>query len=158
MNGNQVKYIVVEYIDGQNLLNFLRKGPPLPTPLAKQTFITLFKIICSAHNHGIVHRDIKLENFMVKRDGTLVVIDFGFAAPVQGFDNYGYLDDGRIGTHGYMAPEILQRKPYHGCPADIFAMGVILFELIFRFHPFKAASSYDKNYGLIAKNSPELFW
>ena len=113
------------------------------------------------HARSIAHRDLKPENILVDMNSPKFdtkVIDFGFAAPVQGFDNYGYLDDGRIGTHGYMAPEILQRKPYHGCPADIFAMGVILFELIFRFHPFKAASSYDKNYSLIAKNSPELFW
>ena len=77
------KFIVFEYVEGCTLYKIMEQGR-LSVNLAKQIFLSLFKIVCQIHNMGIVHRDLKLDNFMVRANGHLVLIDFGFAAPIHG--------------------------------------------------------------------------
>ncbi|QPG73726.1 hypothetical protein FOA43_001039 [Brettanomyces nanus] len=90
---------------------------------------------CSAlahlHKHNIVHRDIKDENIIVDKDFVVKLIDFGSAA---------YTKDGPfgvfVGTIDYAAPEVLNGKPYGGKPQDVWAMGVLLYTLVFKENPF----------------------
>ena len=81
--GRICKFIVFEYVEGCSLHEIISQGR-LPVNLAQQIFFNLFRIVCQIHNKGIAHRDLKLDNFLVGPDGDLVLIDFGFAAPIYG--------------------------------------------------------------------------
>ncbi|GME74562.1 unnamed protein product [Ambrosiozyma monospora] len=91
--------------------------------------------ICSAmahlHAHGVVHRDIKDENIIVDQDFIVKLIDFGSAAYSKN-GPFGVF----VGTIDYAAPEVLNGKPYEGKAQDVWAMGVLLYTLVFKENPF----------------------
>jgi len=86
----------------------------------------------------------------------LKIADFGFADIIQGRDGSGKLE-GKLGTLGYMAPEIHLGEAYSGQSVDLFAAGVILFILLTRRVPFTRAHPSDPHYYLLVTN-PEKFW
>ncbi|CCF60425.1 hypothetical protein KAFR_0K00700 [Kazachstania africana CBS 2517] len=95
----------------------------------------LFKQVVSGvkhlHDQGIVHRDIKDENIIVDNKGFIKIIDFGSAAYVKSgpFDVF-------VGTIDYAAPEVLGGNPYEGKPQDIWALGILLYTIVFKENPF----------------------
>lgn len=105
------------------------------------------------HGHGIVHRDIKLENILVTDDYQIKLADFGFAC-------YGNVErlDSHVGTKTYMAPEVRARKVYDGCKADVFSAGVVLFTLIYGIFPFQNASPDDKYFSYLISGDIETYW
>ena len=84
------------------------------------------------HSHGIVHRDLKLENIMVDDRDTLWLIDFGLGQR----HHAGSFLDTHCGTYEYAAPEMLNKRPYTGPPADVWSLGVIVFVLTTGRYPF----------------------
>lgn len=100
---------------------------------------------------------MKPENILFDQFFNLKIADFGFAAPIEGRDESGYLRT-KLGTEGYMAPEIHQRKPYNGASVDLFASGIILFIMVTQHPPFNRAEPSDPFYKLICGNRPDLFW
>ena len=88
------------------------------------------------HQNGITHRDIKLENIMLDEEKENVkLIDFGFATQLQGQYNDEILYE-TLGTMQYMAPELHSKQGYNGKSIDIFAMAVVLFQMIVGRPPF----------------------
>lgn len=85
------------------------------------------------HEHKIIHRDLKPENLLVSDKGNIKISDFGWAAIKEGVDS---MKNTFCGTFDYMAPEILENKPYNE-KVDVWALGVLLFELTQGFAPFK---------------------
>lgn len=85
------------------------------------------------HKSGMSHRDLKPDNILVTDDFQCKIIDYGFAASLEGRDGSGY-NRSAVGTVAYMAPEILARQPYRGNEVDLFSMGVILF-IMYTGHP-----------------------
>ncbi|KAG7724765.1 hypothetical protein KL933_004587 [Ogataea haglerorum] len=95
----------------------------------------IFFQCCSAlahlHAHGVVHRDIKDENIIVDKDYVVKLIDYGSAAYTKN-GPFGVF----VGTIDYAAPEVLNGQPYEGKPQDVWAMGVLLYTLVFKENPF----------------------
>jgi serine/threonine-protein kinase len=133
-----VPYIVMEYIDGQDLRTLIQTGP---TPVRKALDLAcqIADGLATAHDRGIVHRDLKPENIMVTRDGFVKILDFGLAkiitpSPESGEDTLQLEMPGTnpgtiLGTVGYMSPEQAtgRRLDFR---SDQFAFGAILYELV----------------------------
>ena len=82
-----------------------------------------------------MNRDFKLENMLVSEDNTIKIADFGFAIPIEGRNSDGLIKT-TLGTPGYMAPEIVEKRHYDGEKAEIFALGTILFAMRSKKMPF----------------------
>ena len=106
------------------------------------------------HNQvGVVHRDLKLENFIVIDGNRIKLIDFGFAMALNISSLKVY-----NGTRVYMAPEVLKKQTHDGRKSDIFALGVILFIMAVGAFPFAQATEEDNHYKLIIDENINEFW
>jgi eukaryotic-like serine/threonine-protein kinase len=127
--------LVMEYVEGETLRQKLRK------PLAPDEFFSIaeqcLKGVVSAHQHGILHCDLKPENLMITLEGKVKILDFGLARSTKQEETTQSLSSATGGTPGYIAPEVL----LGGAPnerSDIFSLGVVFYEAIAGRHPFRA--------------------
>ena len=110
------------------------------------------------HSHTIVYRDIKPENIMITYDYKIKLIDIGYGIPLSGRKG-NYFMTTRRGTPTYMAPEMLQGKPYQGTDIDLFSLGVMLLTLRTMKYPFNNASSEDDPmYAKLMSCNTTEFW
>ena len=110
------------------------------------------------HNKAkVCHRDLKLENILLDKDYNLKVVDFGFATHLCG-DDGSYVFHEKMGTEGYMPPEMHVLNSYTGKGTDMFASAVALFTMVTQCKPFDKAMGSDKFYRLIASGHDETFW
>jgi tetratricopeptide (TPR) repeat protein/tRNA A-37 threonylcarbamoyl transferase component Bud32 len=141
---NGLPYFTLELIGGGSLAHKLRGGP-LSAATAARLLEQLAQGIHAAHQRGIVHRDLKPDNVLLAEDGTPKITDFGLAKRVEVGD--GLTVTGAImGTPSYMAPEQALGKTKSkevGPPADIYALGAILYEMLTGRPPFRAESTLD---------------
>ena len=139
---NDLPYFTLEYVSGGSLAQQL-KGEPQPPRAAAQLVEQLAYGVQAAHQRGIVHRDLKPANVLLAEDGTPKITDFGLAKRVEA--GHGLTSTGAIvGTPSYMSPEQAGGKNRAVGPAtDIYALGVILYELLTGRAPFKAATAID---------------
>jgi predicted Ser/Thr protein kinase len=136
-------FIASEYVDGHTLREEIDGGRRLRGAEIEQTARDIAEALASAHARGIVHRDLKPENVMRTGDGRVKILDFGLARidradgerPFVQVTEAGVL----VGTIGYMAPERLNGER-GDARADVFAFGVILYELASGVHPFMGSS------------------
>jgi serine/threonine protein kinase len=129
-------YIVMEYVEGQPLDNMIRERQT--TPMVEK--LRIIEQVCSAlgyaHQQNVIHRDVKPANVIVQEDGTAKLLDFGIARGEKR-TNQGLTQTGSvIGTVPYMAPERLRGAPLDG-RSDIFAIGVMLYQLLTGQLPFQ---------------------
>jgi serine/threonine protein kinase len=108
------------------------------------------------HQKGFAHRDIKPENILLSKAFLLKIADFGFSAALRGKDGSGILKT-KLGTEGYMAPEIPNKK-YEGKSVDVFAAGVILFIMYAGNPPFEKATPSDPYYKILKEKKFDIFW
>jgi serine/threonine protein kinase len=129
----------------------------MEAPICRFYFKQIIMVLNYLHSKGVAHRDLKLDNFLLDANFNLKLIDYGMAGPTEGRDGKGMLKT-RLGTPGYMAPEVVAKKPYEGILADIFALGVILFIMYLRAPPFDSTSANDYCYQKIAGDKADEFW
>lgn len=128
-------FVVMEYADGGSLLDHVRHAGKLAEPAACRLIQQLLAGVSFCHQHGVIHRDVKLENALLDRDGNIKLIDFGLAALVPSLTTLLRV---HCGSPSYAAPEIVARKPYLGPPVDLWSLGVVLFACVAGFLPFHA--------------------
>jgi serine/threonine-protein kinase len=129
-------YLVMELAGGRTLADVIAERAPLPSDRAIAYLVPVLSALEYAHAHGIVHRDVKPGNVLVDADGRVRVTDFGIAKAA--FENGQLTDSGEIiGTVRYVAPEQVQGGPIDG-RTDLYAVGVILYELLTGRPPFEA--------------------
>jgi len=129
-------YLVMELIEGESLAARLARGAFPTTAEALDIAAKVADALAAAHTLGVVHRDIKPANIMLTKDGGVKVADFGVAKAIgEGTDltRTGTV----VGSPAYMAPEQVRGEAIDG-RADLFSLGVVLYEMIMRRKPFPA--------------------
>src|SRR5262245_1607879 len=143
----ETQFIVTEFIEGQTLRRRMMDGPMTLTQ-ALDIAIQVASALDAAHTAGIIHRDVKPENIMLRPDGLVKVLDFGLAklieAPAPTFDtNYLRTIPGMlIGTAHYMSPE-QARGLEVDAQTDVWSLGVVLYEMVAGRAPFDGATMSD---------------
>jgi len=136
-------YLSMEYVEGGDLKQRLAAGP-LPPGLALEVLEKIAAALGYAHAHGVIHRDVKPGNILFRRDGSPVLTDFGIAKSLQ---SDGDLTGTGVflGSPNYMAPEQVDSGSVDN-GADIYALGIILYEMLTGRKPFVSASIIDVIY------------
>jgi serine/threonine protein kinase len=143
-------YIVMEYVEGCSAYQLLtrqlmRLGQPLTQISALEIGLSAAKALAAAHDQGIVHRDVKSDNILIRqRDGAVKVADLGFAGFWKRTEGAKADRNTTVGgTIGFLSPEVLEGKPITPA-ADIYALGATLYELLTGYLPY--GPPYDDSY------------
>ena len=128
-------YIVMEYVPGKTLKQVIRERGPLMNEEGVDIMKQLVSAIAEAHSRGIIHRDIKPQNVIVKSDGSIKMLDFGIAT-AKGSLQLTQANN-VMGSVHYLAPE-LARGQQATVQSDIYALGIVMFEIFAGDVPFKA--------------------
>ena len=128
-----IRYLVMEYVNGQTLKDVIRQKGALPPAVAAQIGIRILSALQHAHNNGIIHRDIKPQNVLVHADGHIKVADFGIAR-VAGANTIS-TEDSVMGSVHYFSPEQAKNENVTFA-SDLYSVGVCLYEMMTGQPPF----------------------
>ncbi|HEY0157708.1 MAG TPA: serine/threonine-protein kinase [Thermoanaerobaculia bacterium] len=133
-DGDVVSYLATEYVDGESLLQRLRRTRPLPLDEALSLAADVLRGLAYAHSKGIIHRDVKPANILLTTGGQAKIADFGVARPL-----HSSLTATRslVGTPNYMSPEQVKTAPVSP-RSDLFSAGVVMYEMLTGVKPFAA--------------------
>ncbi len=153
----ELHYIVMEFVRGQTLARYIEgQGPPKKAALKDRLgyFSQLLDAIYYAHQQGVVHRDLKPENVMITPEGRVKIMDFGLAVLD---DKHSQTRDNQImGTLAYFAPEQAKGTKGVDLRADIYALGVILFEIATGTLPFMSENVLEFIHKVLHEPPPGL--
>ena len=154
-----IPFIVSELLEGQNLRQRMETGP-----VRVEEAVTIGRAVAqglaAAHARGIIHRDLKPENTFLKSDGGVKILDFGLAklqSSLEGLQGgLTHTTTGVIlGTAGYMAPEQV-RSERVDARADLFALGVMLYEMLTGRQPFRRASTFETLHAVLTDEPQDV--
>ena len=141
--GAQLNFLTMEFVEGETLGQRVRLAGELPEIEARQIARELLLGLRAAHEAGVLHRDFKSDNVMLKvgPDGrsSAVILDFGLARAADGPDGASGSNSQLVGTFGYIAPERLDGRPYT-TGGDVYAFGVVWFEMLTGELPFNSSA------------------
>jgi serine/threonine-protein kinase len=138
--GSQSSYIVTEFIDGQTLKQYLNGRPLGFSEVAALICVEVCHALAHAHSLGVIHRDVKPENVMIRKDGLIKLMDFGIA---QVLDFQRMTVTGQLlGSPAYMAPEIIEGKQLD-FRTDVFSVGIMLYLLATGELPFSGRNPHE---------------
>src|SRR4051812_26270390 len=128
------QYIVFEYVDGESLKEFVDRTGPLPCRRAIELALQMADALAFAHQHGLVHRDVKPQNVLINSEGEAKVTDFGIARSLD--VEHGVTQTGTVlGTSNYLSPEQARGQTVTAA-TDVYSLGVVLYELLTGEVPF----------------------
>ncbi len=130
-------YLVMPYVEGGTLREYLFKRKQLMLEEAASFLDQIASALQYAHEHGVVHRDVKPSNILLRRDGYAYLVDFGLAKAIMGAESLTSIE-AMMGTPEYMAPE--QSNGINDYRSDIYSLGVILYQMLTGSVPFMADS------------------
>ena len=133
-------FMAMEYVEGESLETIVRRAGGLPTAICAEIIRQALEGLSHAHRKGILHRDIKPANLMLTPDGVVKLMDFGIARVIgeQRITQANRV----VGTLEYMAPELIKgQEP--SIASDMYAMGVLLYELLSGKLPFASRTDYE---------------
>ena len=134
-------YYTMPFVEGQSLRARIEQSSPMPVAELVCVLRDVAKALACAHRHGVVHRDIKPENVLLHEGGDALVADFGIAKALSVSTSGMCTAAGLVvGTPAYISPEQLACDPATDHRADLYALGVIAYELLAGTHPFAGRS------------------
>ena len=137
-------YIVTEFVDGETLTHLLHRSGRMPSEIVTLIGIEVARALGYAHREGILHRDLKTDNVMVRVDGAVKLMDFGIARFLD--ESQVTMTGALVGSPAFMSPEQAQELPLDA-RSDLFSLGTVLFYLVTGHLPFSGS-----NPSLILKN------
>jgi serine/threonine protein kinase len=138
----KVYYLVTEFVPGFDLRRQVHRYGPLDAPAAGAVMTQAARGLAYAHDHGVVHRDVKPGNLLVTQDGRVKVLDLGLAG--SEFDPETQQAGRVVGTMDYMAPEQIRAPESAGPAADVYALGCTLYFALAGQPPFPGGSRKEK--------------
>jgi len=145
-------YISMEYVEGGDLRRRIRAG--MSPPEAFEIVERIGSALKLAHDRGVVHRDVKPANILFRPDGTPLLADFGIAKDHHS-DSGLTMDGSVVGSPYYLSPELARAQGIDG-RADIYSLGIILYEMLVGEKPFKGESAVDTIFKHLNEPPPEL--
>lgn len=156
------RFIVMEHVDGVLLSTVIASESGLPLEIALHYALQITDAVAHAHKHGVTHGDLKASNIIVSRNGTVKILDFGLAIQRGPEPSSDMLETTRqvesasgAGTVPYMAPELLRG----GCAdarSDVWALGVLMFEMLTGARPFRGGTVYELAASILGDPPHEL--
>ncbi len=148
-------FLAMEFIEGCSLRQFPQRNGSLE--FFTELIVQAAAALAAAHSAGIVHRDVKPENMMVRSDGHLKLVDFGLARFAPGLQQAGFATAPgmRAGTLAYMSPEQLRAEEVSSA-SDIFSLGIVLYEFASGRHPFVAGSQAEMSTAILTETPPSV--
>lgn len=139
-NDSEESYIVTEFIDGQTLKQFITEHEIKYPEIGAMITVEVCRALAHAHSFGVLHRDVKPENVMIRNDGVIKLTDFGIA---QMLDHHRLTVTGQLlGSPAYMAPEHVEGGKLD-FRTDVFAAGVVLYQLSCGELPFRGKNPHE---------------
>ncbi len=146
-------YLVMEHVVGHTLRDVIRKESPMPPSRALALVDPVLSALAHAHRAGLIHRDVKPENVLIADDGRVKVADFGLAKAVSADTQHTATGGVLIGTVSYLAPELVV-DGRSDARADVYAVGVLLYELLTGTKPHEGESPIQVAYKHVHEDVP----
>ncbi len=150
--GDRQTFIVMEYIDAKSLASMMNAKEDIPVSKVIDIIFKCCKALEYAHSKNVVHRDIKPANILITDDGDVKIVDFGIAKVRDEIDTFS---SGLFGSPLYMAPEQIEEQEV-GPSTDLYALGVVLYELLTRSKMFEADNVHTHMYKILNEKPKPL--
>jgi serine/threonine protein kinase len=155
--GRDYPYVVSEYVSGGSLRRILKHAETIPPELSVKIFLQMLHAVGHAHGKGVIHRGIKPENVLFDSQGNVRLTDFGMARVVerdQAVIQHVYVG---MGSVAYMAPELFVDPGSIGTQSDLYALGIIFYEMLARKLPGRRSPMPTKLHPTLPKIVDDLF-
>jgi beta-lactam-binding protein with PASTA domain/serine/threonine protein kinase len=150
---NGTLFLVMEYVPGLTMRDLIRKEAPMSPAKALAVIEPVLGALAAAHDAGILHRDVKPENVLMADDGRVKVADFGLARAINSETQHTATGGVLIGTVSYLSPELVVNGKADA-RADVYAAGVLIYEMLTGHKPHQAASPIQVAYKHVHEDIP----